>query len=264
MFDVKLGIQIYAVRDDFESDPEGTLKKIKEMGFDGVELTTASLTGAGWTFNSEGAKKCRDAFEKAELECYGLSTWYINFLPENIEKMINFNKAINSKSYTISYMPEEYIADLNAVDKTIDYMCDLTKMLSAENLITGFHNHEHDFFKLSNGKTFFEYVFDNTPEEFILLFDTGNAKATGVEPIDILKKYPTRVPLLHMKGYSQKDGNLAHMADDDINWHEFIKYAVENCNTEVFEVEFGQRGDYIPLEKAKTSLEFIKSILKKI
>ncbi len=264
MIDVKLGIQIHSVREDFEKDPEGTLKKIKKMGFDGVELTTAAITSAGWEFDSEGAEKCRNAFEKAGLECYGLSTWYINFLPENIEKMINFNKAINSKTYTISYMPEEYISDMNSIDNLTEQLCDLTKMLANEGIVTGFHNHQPDFFRLANGKTFYEHVIDNTPEEFIMLLDIGNAKASGVEPLELLKKYPTRVPILHMKGYSKKDGYLAHIGKDDIDWDEIAKIAAGICKTRVFEVEFSQRGDYVPFEKAQTSLNVIKDILSKI
>ena len=34
----KLGVQLYSVRDDAAKDIEGTLKAVKAMGYDGVEL----------------------------------------------------------------------------------------------------------------------------------------------------------------------------------------------------------------------------------
>lgn len=33
-----IGIQLFSVRDEMTADPEGTLKQIKEMGYDGVEF----------------------------------------------------------------------------------------------------------------------------------------------------------------------------------------------------------------------------------
>ena len=33
-----IALQVYSVRDDAKADLEGTLKKIKEMGYDGVEF----------------------------------------------------------------------------------------------------------------------------------------------------------------------------------------------------------------------------------
>ena len=34
----KIGLQLYSVREDMQKDFEGTLKKVKEMGYDGVEF----------------------------------------------------------------------------------------------------------------------------------------------------------------------------------------------------------------------------------
>ena len=42
----KVGLQVYSVREDAEKDLEGTLKKIKELGYDGVEL--AGLYGRSY------------------------------------------------------------------------------------------------------------------------------------------------------------------------------------------------------------------------
>ena len=38
MKDFLLGIQLYSVRDEMEADFEGTLKKVKALGYDGVEF----------------------------------------------------------------------------------------------------------------------------------------------------------------------------------------------------------------------------------
>ena len=40
---MKIGLQVYTVRDAADKDFKGTMEKIKEMGYDGVEL--AGLCG---------------------------------------------------------------------------------------------------------------------------------------------------------------------------------------------------------------------------
>lgn len=50
-----VAIQVYSVRDDAEKDLNGTLKKIKEMGYDGVEL--AGLYGYSYEEVKEAVEK---------------------------------------------------------------------------------------------------------------------------------------------------------------------------------------------------------------
>ena len=38
---MKIGVQVYSVRDAAEKDFIGTMKEIKKMGYDGVELAGA-------------------------------------------------------------------------------------------------------------------------------------------------------------------------------------------------------------------------------
>ena len=38
MYDFPIALQLYSVRTDMEADFEGTLKKVKELGYDGVEF----------------------------------------------------------------------------------------------------------------------------------------------------------------------------------------------------------------------------------
>ena len=56
---MKLGVQLYSVRDDMAQDFEGTLKKVKAMGYEGVEF--AGLYG-------KSAEEVKALCAKYELE----------------------------------------------------------------------------------------------------------------------------------------------------------------------------------------------------
>ena len=44
MYDFPIALQLYSVRDDMEADFEGTLKKVKALGYDGVEFAGLLLS----------------------------------------------------------------------------------------------------------------------------------------------------------------------------------------------------------------------------
>ena len=264
MADVKLGLQVHSVREAFAEDPVATLKRIKEMGFTGVEIPMGAVTSANEGLTKYDAKFYRQALEDIGLECYGLLTSWENVQPENIQATIQYNKDINSSFLVIGSVPQKLVSTIEDVNKAVEYMKEVQKILNAEGIVTGYHNHDTDFFNVVEGKTFFEHVFDNTPEDFVMLLDTGNALSGGFESIDLLNKYPGRSPFFHIKGFSKEKGYLAYIGQDDFDWPAVCECAINVGGAKVFDIEFGARGDYEPFERAETSLKVIKKILEKM
>ena len=55
-----LALQVYSVRDFAEKDLKGTLEKIKEMGYDGVEFAGLYGNQAGQVKNGSGDRTYTD------------------------------------------------------------------------------------------------------------------------------------------------------------------------------------------------------------
>ena len=253
---LKFGIQTYSIREDFAADPQKALMKVKEIGFDGVEIDLSLSTARPASF-------LKDALAKAELECFGLLVGWNAMQPDMIDKIIEYAKEIGTNFIVIGSVPTSLVTTHDEAMTAVKYMCEVLKKMNSCGILTGYHNHDTDFKHTIDGKPFFEYVFENTPEEFIMLLDTGNTKAGGYEPDEILKKYPNRSPYLHIKGYSKEKGYLAYIGSDDIDWEAIIDLAVNNNGSRVFNIEFGSRADYIPMERAEAAFKVIKPILKK-
>lgn len=79
----------------------------------------------------------------------------------------------------------------------------------------------------------------------------------------MLKKYPHRSPYLHIKGYSEEKKYLAYIGEDDIDWNDIIELAINTADSRIFNIEFGGRADYIPMERAESGAKYVKEILKK-
>ena len=253
---IKLGIQSYAVREDFAEDPLATMLKLKEMGYEGIEIDLCPST-------ARPASAFKEDFKKAGLECFGILVGWNDVQPDLLQGTIEYAKELGTDFIVIGSVPTSLVTTHDDAMKAVEYMCELLKVANMHSFKIGYHNHDTDFTHTINGKPFFEYVFDNTPKEFIMLLDTGNTKAGGYDPEEILKKYPGRSPYLHIKGYSEEKKYLAYIGTDDINWERIIDLAVNTCNSRTFNIEFGGRADYIPMERAESGAKYIKEILKK-
>ncbi|MBO5091946.1 MAG: sugar phosphate isomerase/epimerase, partial [Clostridia bacterium] len=93
---MKLAIQLYSVRDEMEKDFFGTLKKVKEMGYDGCEF--AGLYG-------KDPKEIKNVCNKLGLTPISAHVAYHDIMPD-IQKAIDTYKEIGCKYMVIPYLPE--------------------------------------------------------------------------------------------------------------------------------------------------------------
>ena len=251
MADVRIGLQIHSVREAFAADPAGTLKQVAAMGYEGVEF--AGLTGS--------AESYRTALADAGLSCFGRLIGWKDVQPDTIRETLAYDRELGSPFIIIGSVPTALVSTPEDAQEAVSYMCELQKIITDEGFITGYHNHDSDFFNVVAGKPFFEHVFDNTPDEFVMLLDTGNALGAGYPSIGLLEKYPNRSPFLHIKGYSKAKAYLAYIGDDDFDWPAVIRCAIETGGARTFSIEFGARGDYDPFERAQTSLDRVRAFM---
>jgi len=254
MADIKLGLQAYSVREAFEADPFDTLKKVRAIGYTGVEITLAAI-------KHHGVDKVKAALAEAGLECYGILTGWSDMSDEKLADTIKTNGDLGSEFLVIGSVPSSQVTNIDEVNAAVARMNEVTKLLREQGVVTGYHNHCGDHTNIIDGKSFFEHIFDNTPEDFVMLLDTGNALEAGVESIPTINKYPNRSPYLHIKGYSKEKGYLAYIGDDDFDWKATIECAIKVGGAKVFDVEFGKRGDYDPFERAESAFKVVSEIL---
>ena len=263
MKNIKLGLQVHSVREAFAENPEETLRRIKEMGFTGVEIPMGAVTSANEGLTKMPASYYKKLLEEIGLECYGILTSWADVQPDKIQETIAYNKELGSSFLVIGSVPRDLVSNIEDVKASVEYMKEVQKIINKEGIVTGYHNHDSDFFNVVDGKTYFEHVFDNTPEDFVMLLDTGNAQGGGFDSIELLNKYPNRSPYLHIKGYSEKEDYLAYIGKDDLDWEAIVDCAINVGGAKVFDIEFGKRGDYDPFERAKFSFDVIYNILNK-
>ena len=261
---MKIALQLYSVRDALEKDFLGTLQQIKAMGYDGVEF--ADLHGKTPT-------ELKDLCEQAVLLPLSGQIW---------ESVLEDPKSVISyyAQSGIGYVVFSLGFDLD----TGKFVCDVEKPKAAckaakeLGLVPLYHNHNAEF-KTIDGKVNYDALFDAIGEDLMAEPDLCWVQVAGVDPIEHLKRYTGRVPVVHLKDYwlPEDAAGIPHYGDIDeeegtqfefrplgmglLNLKAAV-YAAKDAGAQILVVEqdFPTPGMTV-LECAKISIDRLKEVM---
>ena len=182
---MKTAIQLYTLRNDAAKDLEGTLKLVKDAGYDGVEL--AGLYGH--TGNEM----------KALLDKFGLVpiSAHIGFDgAENDEVLAEYEKiGIKYAVIPMTAKPTE-----ETKDGLLSRIKAATERFRAHGFVPGYHNHSYEFEISFDGRLWHDEVMEAIHDSMAEL-DLCWLKVGGEDPVEYIKKYAGRAELLHVKDF---------------------------------------------------------------
>ena len=271
----KIGLQLYSVRDDMQKDFEGTIKKVKEMGYDVVEF-------AG--YYGHDADEIKALLEKYDLECVSVHQKYEAFL-EDEEAMVEFQRKLGIKYSIIPWMDRSKQADKEVFPQTIKEIKTVAKALSKIGVKMGYHNHEFEFETYNDEFLIDLFRKEFTDDEMFLQVDTCWCKYAGYDPAEYIKKYNGKIPVLHLKDFTadksvkaamyaliDETGKETKAPTRDENGFKFkplgegqqdfpsIIKSAEEIGVQYLIVEQDGHPDYEPLESVRRSREYLKSL----
>ncbi len=248
----KIGLQLYSVRNDCARYLAGTLAKIAEMEYEGVEF-------AG--YHGREAKELRKILDDLGLVCCGTHTSFESLLEDEFLKTVEFNAVLGNKYLIVPGLKEEHRNSISAWEKTAEKFNIIAEKLKPYGMKTGYHNHWIEFEELE-GKIPMDVFFEKTRANVIMQFDTGNAMRKGGKVVDYLKKFPGRSDTIHIKEYSATN-DKAIIGEGDIPWKEVIKLCSTIGNTQWYIIE-QESYAYEPVECVKRCLVNFKKILESL
>lgn len=181
-----IGLQLWSVKDEMEKDFKGTLQKVSEIGFDGVEFA-----GYGGLSSSE----LKSLLASLKLKVCG-SHVSLSELTENIDAVIKYNLEIGNKYIICAYAEIKSKQEVLALAEKLNVIGQKCK---DNGLICGYHNHAHEF-KEFDGEYGLDLIYSQTDAELVKAeIDTYWVKYAGVNVVDFIKKHSGRFPLIHIK-----------------------------------------------------------------
>lgn len=185
----KTALQMYSLRHLTATDLVGTLKKVAEMGFEGVEF-------AGYFGMS--ANELAALLKDLGMEAAGSHTGFKE-LTENLPQVIDFSLTLGQKYVVCPSLPREYFQSKDALLGAAEIFNGIGTRLLDEGLVFGYHNHSYEFEPVE-GECGFELLYNNVDPELVKMeLDTCWAENAGYPSVDIMKKYVRHFKLLHIK-----------------------------------------------------------------
>ncbi len=243
---IKVGVQLYSVRDLCGKDLVGTLKAIKEMGYAGVEF-------AG--YHGKNAKELKQMLGDNGLVACGTHTGLDSILPANIAGTIAFNQEIGNKYLMVPGMKADTEQDW--LDRAKEFSA-AAITAKAAGMYVGYHNHQHEFKDKFNGKCKWEIFFSNASPDVCSQMDVGHVVSAGEDPVAWMKKFPKRSRTIHAKETYPGPGILGQpeAGKPGVKWDDVFATAEADV-TEWYIVE--SEADPNTLEKIRGCFEFLKA-----
>lgn len=190
----KLGVQLYSVRDDAAKDIEATLKAVKAMGYDGVEL--AGLYG-------KTPEELKALAESVGLEIISAHTGLWETRGMGAKAVAEQYRRAGCRYIAVASMADEDRPNGANFEKAAAEIAELAEACKAEGMTLLYHNHDFEFFVLPDGRFSLEAIYACASDDLLQTeIDVCWAKTAGNDPAALVRKYPGRAPLVHLKDFS--------------------------------------------------------------
>ncbi|MBR5452751.1 MAG: sugar phosphate isomerase/epimerase [Clostridia bacterium] len=225
-----LGAQLFTVRqhatnlDDFAE----TLKKIADIGYTTIQASGVCAYEPEWL--------------DEQLKANGLRCVITHINPEKIrtetEAVVADHKKFDCKYIGIGMMPYA-LEEEGSYEKFVENFLQPAKTIAANGGYLMYHNHNNEFMKNKEGKTYFQCLSEDfAPNELGFTVDTYWVQVGGGNPAEWIKKLSGRCPCIHLKDLIPygRETRMAPVGEGNLDF-ESILLAAEAAGTDYMLVE---------------------------
>lgn len=245
---IPLALQLYTVRDETARDFTGTIRRIAEMGYDGVEF-------AG--YGDLTAEEMHSLLSEVGLQAYS-SHVRLDLLEQQLDQEIAYCKQIGCPFIFLPWLAPD-MRNEEMIRTLAPRLNEFGKRCQDQGITFGYHNHDFEFATLPDGTKLLDLLLSQTDPSFVSLeLDVYWAAYAGVSPASVLERYSGRVPVVHLKDMTP-DRHFTEVGDGTLNLAQLAAVA-EKSGAKVFVVE--NDAPTIPsLDSARRSLTNLRQMV---
>jgi sugar phosphate isomerase/epimerase len=202
-----IGLQLYTVRDAMAKDPEGTLAKVAQIGYNSLEGATYTGTQKFYGMDPQTFK---DVLKKNGLimrSChYRLGEDkdpkggdMPGTLLHEWDKAVSDGAALGLQYMVCAWLSPAERQGLDHYKKLADELNKAGETCKKSGIQLCYHNHDFEFDKQGD-KYPYDVLLENTDPKLVKWeMDLYWVNKAGQDPIQLFDKYPGRFPLWHLK-----------------------------------------------------------------
>lgn len=243
----KIAAQLYSVRQEFSEDPRETLKNLKEIGYQAVQID--GMRGHETT-------EIAELIKEFDFKIAGMHIKHQRFFDDPVGIQAEA-ELFGCKTLFDKYIEDE---DQNEAGyrKTKKKLLQLAYQWHPEGYRLGLHNPEYDYLNLVEGRNILAFMTD--PENNLSLYaepDTYWMRCGEENPVEAFKAYSGRCPIVHLKDYLSgfdrfdMENSLTEVGSGEIDMEKIVAWGEKN-KVEYYCVEqdYSKIGIFNSLQKS--------------
>jgi sugar phosphate isomerase/epimerase len=208
-----IGVQLYSVRTLLPTDYAGTLKQLGALGYTEVEA-------AGF-FNLP-VEQVKAAMKGAGLRC--VSAHYpLVLLKQHLDEILPFCKTLGV-GYVVCSSPMRQNPGTKgplSMDDwrwSADQFNQVATKVQEAGMHFAYHNHKAEFGAIDGVMPYDELLKNTDPAKVSFELDCGWVIIGGQDPVKILKQYPKRIVMLHVKDFKDNKEPSVELGTGSIDY----------------------------------------------
>jgi sugar phosphate isomerase/epimerase len=250
---IPTGLELYSVREELKKDPEGTVRAVAQMGYQGVEFYAPYFD-----WSETQAKQMKKLLDDLGIRCFSTHNESSYLSAEKIGRARDMNLILGSKYVVMaSSDPKSGLDGWKTVAEMLNAAAD---QLESSGLKAGYHNHRREFVPVENQRPI-EILAKNTKASVMLQLDVGTCLEAGSDPVSWIRANPGRIRSLHLKDWSPEPekGYKVLFGEGAAEWKNIFEAAEIAGGVEYYLIE--QEGSrFTELDSARRCLQSFRSV----
>ena len=261
------GLQLYSVRDDMATDPEGSLSRLAEMGYRYVEHASYS-DRKFYGFSPAEFRKILDgkglSMVSGHVE-FVRSDWdtTLKDFSDRWKYTVEDAATCGQKYVVTPWLEESIRRNYDDFMTFMDVFNRCGELCNKWGMKFGYHNHDFEFSEKFNGESLFDIMMRNIdPDLVVVQLDTGNLYNGGAVAKDVVDRYPGRFEFVHLKDVVRTgdEGQFEStvIGEGVAEVREVLAMIEKTGGARVIITEQEAYQDKTPMECARLNLEIMK------
>jgi sugar phosphate isomerase/epimerase len=210
-----IAVMAYTVLGQATRDLEGTLARVAEIGYLGIE--TYGLV------ERFGARRVRDAIAAAGLEVTSAHTPFP--AGHEAERILDDASELGADVLIWSMEREEFDSPANIL-AGVQRVNEAAESAAERGMSIAYHNHFAEFSRVFEGRQAYDLLLDQLDDRVLIELDAYWAVMGGVDPADVIARLGERVRFVHIKdgpAVSYEDDVMVPIGQGRIDWGETLR-----------------------------------------
>ena len=265
-----LGIQLYSVRDDMMKAPLDTLKQLAAIGYKYVEHANY-VDRKFYKYSATEFKKVLDDLGLKMLSGHtvmGKQAWNSDKkeFTDSWKNTVEDAATVGQKYVISPWLDESLRKDYDGLLSFLDVFNKSGELCKQHGMKFGYHNHNFEFSSTINNMKLYDVILQHTDPSLVAQqLDIGNMYGAGGRADEIIKQYPGRFELMHVK--DEIKSTKSEMGDGYestilgtgiIGTKDIVDLAKKSGGTSQFIIEQESYQDKTPIQCAKEDFDIMK------